>query len=287
MINCEPPKDVETYVHRAGRTARAGRLGTAVTFFKPQEEYLLSNIQRRAGIIFQMVGPPQPQDIIAATANDAVKNLESVESSVLPYFHETAKELIASQGAIEALSAALAYMSGYAGGIKKRSIMSAAEGYTTILFKFNFPIRHVSYARSILKKHFSNLSEDSVRSFKMTKDMQGVACDISSDHLEIGNDGQLVLAGKPWYNTEATTLEVVKQLPELQEVNINNNYGGSNGNGYSNWNRGGGNNGYGNSNWNRNGNRSSGYGNNNNRFGRNGGNGRGRFNGGGGGSWKS
>ncbi|RHZ83009.1 hypothetical protein Glove_100g23 [Diversispora epigaea] len=269
VINCEPPKDVESYVHRAGRTARAGRLGTAVTFFKPQEEYLLSNIQRHAGITFHMVGPPQPQDIIAATANGAVKNLESVESSVLPYFHETAKELITSQGAIEALSAALAYMSGYSGGIKKRSLMSAMEGYTTILFKFSFPIRHTSYVRSIFKKNFSDLSEDSVKAYKMTKDMQGVVCDIDSSKLEIGNDGQLILAGRPWYNTPTTTLEVVKQLPELQEVNNGN--GNGNGYGNSNWNRGGGNNGNGNSNWNRGGN----Y----NKFGRNGGNNRGRYNG--------
>src|SRR2546430_2226967 len=120
VINCEPPKDVESYVHRAGRTARAGRQGKAVTFFKPQEEYLLQIIERGARIQFQIVGPPQPQDIISATANDAIKNLESVESSVLPYFKSTAKELIEKQGAIEALSAALAYISGYSGGIKKR-----------------------------------------------------------------------------------------------------------------------------------------------------------------------
>ncbi|CAG8668211.1 16768_t:CDS:2, partial [Acaulospora morrowiae] len=217
VINCEPPKDIETYVHRAGRTARAGRLGTAVTFFKPQEEYLLLNIQRRTGIVFQMVGPPQPQEIIAATANDVIKNIESVESTVVSYFHETAKELIASQGAVEALSAALAYMSGYAGGIKKRSLMSAVEGYTTLLFRFTYPIRHSSYVRNIFRNHYPQLSEDSIKAFKLTKDMQGVVFDISSDKLEIGKDGEIVLAGKPWANSKTTTLEIAKELPELQE----------------------------------------------------------------------
>jgi ATP-dependent RNA helicase DDX21 len=33
IIQVEPPKDVETYIHRSGRTARAGRDGTCITFY--------------------------------------------------------------------------------------------------------------------------------------------------------------------------------------------------------------------------------------------------------------
>jgi len=33
VIQVEPPKDAETYIHRAGRTARAGKLGTCITFW--------------------------------------------------------------------------------------------------------------------------------------------------------------------------------------------------------------------------------------------------------------
>ncbi|KAJ3078028.1 Nucleolar RNA helicase 2 [Quaeritorhiza haematococci] len=49
VINCEPPNDVETYIHRSGRTGRAGRSGVCVTFYKPQQEYLLNLISKRAG----------------------------------------------------------------------------------------------------------------------------------------------------------------------------------------------------------------------------------------------
>jgi len=33
VIQLEPPKDTEDYIHRSGRTARAGRSGTCITFY--------------------------------------------------------------------------------------------------------------------------------------------------------------------------------------------------------------------------------------------------------------
>ena len=33
VVQIEPPKDSETYIHRSGRTARAGRSGTCITFY--------------------------------------------------------------------------------------------------------------------------------------------------------------------------------------------------------------------------------------------------------------
>ena len=33
VIQLEPPKETETYIHRSGRTARAGASGTCITFY--------------------------------------------------------------------------------------------------------------------------------------------------------------------------------------------------------------------------------------------------------------
>lgn len=48
VIQCNPPKDVDSYIHRSGRTGRAGRSGTCICFYKPQEEYDLQLVERRA-----------------------------------------------------------------------------------------------------------------------------------------------------------------------------------------------------------------------------------------------
>lgn len=49
VVNMELPRDPEDYVHRIGRTARAGRKGKAVTFIGRRDFSLLSRIERFIG----------------------------------------------------------------------------------------------------------------------------------------------------------------------------------------------------------------------------------------------
>lgn len=52
VIQMEPPKFAESYIHRSGRTARAGNYGTCITFYNEENEYCLKNIENKAGINF-------------------------------------------------------------------------------------------------------------------------------------------------------------------------------------------------------------------------------------------
>ena len=45
VINYDLPAEVDSYVHRIGRTGRAGREGTAITLAEPREHRLLKNIE--------------------------------------------------------------------------------------------------------------------------------------------------------------------------------------------------------------------------------------------------
>lgn len=54
-----------------------------------------------------------------------VRCLDKVSVSVLPYFNGVASKLIKERGAVEVLSAALAYISGVTSEMKSRSLLSS------------------------------------------------------------------------------------------------------------------------------------------------------------------
>lgn len=45
VIQVEPPNEVETYIHRSGRTARAGKEGTCITFYDKRNQYMIEQIE--------------------------------------------------------------------------------------------------------------------------------------------------------------------------------------------------------------------------------------------------
>ncbi|MFP5262096.1 MAG: DEAD/DEAH box helicase [Blastocatellia bacterium] len=50
VINYEVPTSADDYIHRVGRTARAGRNGSAITLVSPEEESMLASIERSVGV---------------------------------------------------------------------------------------------------------------------------------------------------------------------------------------------------------------------------------------------
>lgn len=161
VIQLQPPAgkfsgkaDVETYVHRSGRTGRAGRQGVAITLYTRNQEGTMKEIERRTGNTFTRVGAPQPADLVAASAVEARLTLESVHVDNLEHFKKSAEEVLATRctlcvcallqvlsgpslivryvvlpaAPVEALSAALACMAGYTKALKVRSLLSASDG---------------------------------------------------------------------------------------------------------------------------------------------------------------
>ena len=160
IIQCEPPKDAETYIHRSGRTARAGKSGIVVTFYTQKQMGLLQKIEMRAGVQFTKIGAPQPEDIMKATSRDVLKSLDKVDEKALPFYQDIADELIQQEGAQKALCLALAYISGNLKGINQRSILTGTDGSVTFQLETAKEFRSLSYVYSILRNLIPQIADE-------------------------------------------------------------------------------------------------------------------------------
>jgi ATP-dependent RNA helicase DeaD len=65
VVNYDVPTDPDSYVHRIGRTGRAGRDGVAITIVEPREHRLLRNIEKVVGTRLGMGEIPSVADLRA------------------------------------------------------------------------------------------------------------------------------------------------------------------------------------------------------------------------------
>uniref|UniRef100_A0A8B9R579 RNA helicase n=1 Tax=Anas platyrhynchos TaxID=8839 RepID=A0A8B9R579_ANAPL len=194
VIQCSPPKDVDSYIHRSGRTGRAGRTGICICFYQRREEDL--------GITFKRIGVPSATDIIKASSNDAIPPF------AIDYFRQSARELIAEKGAVDALAAALAHICG-ASSIQQRSFLNSTAGYVTMVLKCSIEMRSMSYAWRGLKEQLGEEIDDKISAMRFLKGKMGVCFDIPVNEL---NQIQ-----ERWQDTRRWQLAVAKELPELEK----------------------------------------------------------------------
>ncbi|MDD1614042.1 MAG: DEAD/DEAH box helicase [Methylococcaceae bacterium] len=63
VVNYDVPYDTESYIHRIGRTGRAGRTGDAILFIAPRERKLLGNIEKATKQKVEEMGLPSTEVI--------------------------------------------------------------------------------------------------------------------------------------------------------------------------------------------------------------------------------
>ncbi len=87
VVNFDIPYDVESYVHRIGRTARAGREGKAILFVSPRERRLLYAIERVTRQPIEPMQLPSREDIADRRVAQFKQTIsDTIESQKLDFF---------------------------------------------------------------------------------------------------------------------------------------------------------------------------------------------------------
>ncbi len=108
VINYDMPHDVESYVHRIGRTGRAGRSGNAFTFVTVREHYKLRDIMRYTTARITQGRLPTPRDVANIRTARLLKDVQAViEAGSLERYSSLVESFLDEGGTSMDMAAAL------------------------------------------------------------------------------------------------------------------------------------------------------------------------------------
>ncbi len=101
VINWELPHNFDSYIHRIGRTGRAGEKGTAISFIRPTIRYKIREYNRKSenvlGSSIKVVKVPEVMSILAVRCQRLEKTLETKDQEYrAPGGNQKEKDIIAA-----------------------------------------------------------------------------------------------------------------------------------------------------------------------------------------------
>ncbi|PKA48882.1 DEAD-box ATP-dependent RNA helicase 3, chloroplastic [Apostasia shenzhenica] len=212
IIHYELPNDPETFVHRSGRTGRAGKEGLAILMFTSSQRRTVKSLERDVGCRFDFISPPQIQEVLESSAQQVLATLQGVHAESIQHFLPTAQKLIGEEGP-HAFAAALAHLSGFSQPPSSRSLINHEQGWVTLQLT-----REPGYSRGYLSARsvtgfladFYPAAADEVGKIHLVADdrIQGAVFDLPE---EIAKD----LLNKEI--SPGNTLSKITKLPALQD----------------------------------------------------------------------
>lgn len=111
VYNFDIPQDPESYVHRIGRTGRAGKSGMAITFVTPREMGYLRIVEETTKKRMVPLQPPTSDEALLGQQKVAVETLaEAVQKNELNDYVQFATDLLSKYDATDLVAAALKHL---------------------------------------------------------------------------------------------------------------------------------------------------------------------------------
>lgn len=108
VYNFDIPQDPESYVHRIGRTGRAGKTGMAITFVTPREIGQLHHIEKTTKRKMERMKPPTLDEALEGQQRAAIeKLLATIEHNNLSFYKRAAEELLEEHDSVSLVAACI------------------------------------------------------------------------------------------------------------------------------------------------------------------------------------
>lgn len=108
VYNFDIPQDPESYVHRIGRTGRAGKTGMAITFVTPREIGQLHHIEKTTKRKMERMKPPTLDEALEGQQRAAIeKLLTTIEHNNLSFYKRAAEELLEEHDSVSLVAACI------------------------------------------------------------------------------------------------------------------------------------------------------------------------------------
>jgi ATP-dependent RNA helicase DeaD len=108
VYNFDIPQDPESYVHRIGRTGRAGKTGMALTFITPREKSYLAVVEKTTKRKMERMKPPTLDEALEGQQRAVVDKInQTIETNNLQYYKAAAEELLETNDASTVIAAVL------------------------------------------------------------------------------------------------------------------------------------------------------------------------------------
>ncbi|MED4225660.1 DEAD/DEAH box helicase [Neobacillus cucumis] len=108
VYNFDIPQDPESYVHRIGRTGRAGKTGVAMTFITPREKSYLAVVEKTTKRKMERMKAPTLDEALEGQQRAVVDKItQTIESNNLHYYKAAAEELLEANDASTVVAAVL------------------------------------------------------------------------------------------------------------------------------------------------------------------------------------
>lgn len=213
VVQYRVPNDADSYIHRSGRTGRAGKTGTAVVMYNDREQHSLRSLERLCKIKFDREAAPGPEMALEAAVDVAVGAIPLVDKRVSTHLIPRAQQILDGENPAQMLASILA-IAGRRTEMPNRSVLSGEKGMRALLVRGDTEVSPGLVMRYVGEIARAAGCEERVGLIRMCQD-GGAVLDVPSDAAEkiVANAAE----GASAINADNMSIDFATLVPALKE----------------------------------------------------------------------